>query len=207
MKKSDMKENMTSNETEAGPEAKNPEEQEAVNSETSAKGNNASERNMSSEEACKKENELLNDQLYRLAADFDNFRKRTARQIEDSKKAVLEGLLVELLEVSDNFERALKSARAAEDMDSVVNGIEQLSRQFSSILEKHGLEKIECERATEFDPYKHEAVHHVETSELPDNTVFEVYKSGYALNSKVIRPAMVVVARNSSPAGEDEQTE
>lgn len=178
MDKFKKKEEATSNEAEAGPESEPSE--------------------LSAEAVCREENEKLKDQLVYLAADFDNYKKRAARQMEDSRKAVLEGILLEMLEVSDNFDRALKSARNTEDMDSVINGIEQLSRQFTSLLEKHGLEKIECEKANEFDPHRHEAVQYVETTEIPDQTIFEVYKPGYSLNSKVIRPAMVTVARNES---------
>jgi|SRR5690606_24720462 len=162
----------------------------------------SSETEKSPEALCREENEILKDQLLRLAADFDNFRKRTARQIEENRKAVLEQVLLDFLEVTDNFDRALKSAKTAEDMSSIASGIEQLSKQFFSILEKYGLERIESEKSSEFDPHKHEAVQHVETSELPDNTIVEVYKAGYALNSKVIRPAMVSVARNPNETEE-----
>ncbi len=158
---------------------------------------------ISTETACLKENEMLKDQLLRLAADFDNFRKRTARQMEENRKAVLEQVLLDFVEVTDNFDRALKSARTAEDMNSIISGIEQLSRQFFSILQKYGIEKIESEKATEFDPHRHEAVQHIETSEVPDNTIVDVYKPGYALNSRVIRPAMVSVSRCPEEA-EDE---
>jgi molecular chaperone GrpE len=150
----------------------------------------------SAEAACREENEILKDQLFRLAADFENFRKRIVRQMEENRKSVIEQVLLDFVEVTDNFDRALKSARTAEDMHSIVNGIEQLSKQFFSILEKYGLERIECEKGGEFDPHKHEAVQHIETSEVPDNTVVEVYRPGYALDSKVVRPAMVSVARN-----------
>lgn len=152
------------------------------------------------EARCQEEKQVLMDNYYRLAADFDNFRKRTARQMEENRKAVLEQVLLDFLEVTDNFDRAIKSAKSAEDMSSIVSGIEQLSRQFFSILEKYGLEKIESEKASEFDPHRHEAVQHIETSKVPDNTIVEVYKTGYALNSKVIRPAMVSVARNPDEA-------
>jgi len=155
--------------------------------------NSGAEKN--TEAACREENEILRDQLFRLAADFDNFRKRTARQMEENRKSVLEQVLLDFVEVTDNFDRALKSARTAEDMNSIISGIEQLSKQFFSILEKYGLEKIECKESGEFDPHRHEAVQHIETSEVPDNTIVEVYKPGYTLNSKVIRPAMVSVAR------------
>ena len=158
------------------------------------------EAEKSTEAICREENQILKDQLFRLAADFDNFRKRTARQMEENRKAVLEQVLLDFVEVTDNFDRALKSAKTAEDMSSIVSGIEQLSRQFFSILEKYGLEKIKSEKASEFDPHRHEAVQHIETSEFPDNTIVEVYKSGYALNSKVIRPAVVSVARSPDEA-------
>ena len=160
----------------------------------------SSEAEKSPEALCREENQILKDQLFRLAADFDNFRKRTARQMEENRKAVLEQVLLDFLEVTDNFDRALKSAKTAEDMSSIVSGIEQLSRQFFSILEKYGLETIKSEKASEFDPHRHEAVQHIETSEVPDNTIVEVYKHGYSLNSKVIRPALVSVAKNPDEA-------
>jgi molecular chaperone GrpE len=148
-----------------------------------------------SEVAWRQENEILKDQLFRLAADFDNFRKRISRQMEENRKSVIEQLLLDLVEITDNFDRALKSAKTAVDMNSIISGIEQLSKQFVTILEKYGLERIECERSSEFDPHKHEAIQHVETSEVPANTVVEVHRHGYALDSKVIRPTMVSVAK------------
>lgn len=207
MKKSRKKENMDSkegNQTEA-------ESSKARNSEFSAEkaGDTtvspesepvSPEAGKSPEAACREENELLKDQLFRLAADFDNFRKRTARQMEENRKAVLEQVLLDFVEVTDNFDRALKSARTAEEMGSIISGIEQLSKQFFSILEKYGLERVKCEKAGEFDPHRHEAIQHIETSEVPDNTIVEVYKQGYALNEKIVRPALVSVARNPEEA-------
>ncbi|AKB11981.1 nucleotide exchange factor GrpE [Methanosarcina thermophila MST-A1] len=188
-------------EAQGGPEeAKETQAKEAQGSPEEASASSETEK--SPEELCREENEILKDQLLRLAADFDNFRKRTARQIEETRKAVLEQVLLDFLEVTDNFDRAIKSTKTAEDMSSIASGLEQLSKQFFSILEKYGIEKIESERASEFDPHKHEAVQHVETSELPDNTIVEVYKAGYALNSKVIRPAIVSVARNPNETKE-----
>ena len=148
-----------------------------------------------SEVACREENKILKDQLFRLAADFDNFRKRTSRQMEENRKSVIERLLLDFVEIKDNFDRALESAKTAADMNSIINGIEQLSKQFVTILGKYGLERIECEKSSEFDPHKHEAIQHVETSEVPCNTVVEVHRHGYALDSKVIRPTMVSVAK------------
>jgi molecular chaperone GrpE len=204
MKKSSKKENMHSKE-DSQMQAKNSGARNSGSSAEKADETTVSPENepvsagaeKSPEAACREENELLKDQLFRLAADFDNFRKRTTRQMEENRKAVLEQVLLDFVEVTDNFDRALKSARTAEDMGSIVSGIEQLSKQFFSILEKYGLERIKCEKAGEFDPHRHEAVQHIETSDVPDNTIVEVYKSGYSLNEKVVRPALVSVARSS----------
>lgn len=198
--------NTDSEDTQTG--AENPETQSSGSSAEKAneapgnpeEASASSEAEKSPEALCREENQILKDQLFRLAADFDNYKKRTARQMEENRKAVLEQVLLDFLEVTDNFDRALKSAKTAEDMNSIVSGIEQLSRQFFSILEKYGLEKIKSEKASEFDPHRHEAIQHIETSEVPDNTIVEVYKSGYSLNSKVIRPSLVSVARNPDEA-------
>ena len=203
MKKSSKKENMHSNE-DSQEQAENSGTRNSGSPAEKADETTASSENepvisgteKSPEAACREENKLLKDQLFRLAADFDNFRKRTARQMDENRTAVLEQVLLDFVEVTDNFDRALKSAQTAEDMGSIVSGIEQLSKQFFSILEKHGLERIKCEKAGEFDPHRHEAVQHIETSEVPDNSIVEVYKHGYSLNEKVVRPAMVSVAKS-----------
>jgi len=191
MKKSRKKENMDSKEEDQTKAGKADETTVSPENEPLSPG-----AEKSPEAACREENEILKDQLIRLAADFDNFRKRTARQMEENRKTVLEQVLLDFVEVTDNFDRALKSARTAEDMGSIISGIEQLSKQFFSIMEKYGLERIKCEKAGEFDPHRHEAIQHIETSEVPDNTIVDVYKHGYALNDKIVRPALVSVARN-----------
>jgi molecular chaperone GrpE len=139
----------------------------------------------------------LKEQLLRQRAEFDNFRKRSRREAEDFRKFAAEGIMFELLEVYDNFERALASCRKTDNLDDVIAGVEMVFRQFVSILEKEGLKKIECE-GREFDPAFHEATSHVETTEYPDNTVMEVCLPGYELHSKVIRPAVVTVSKNVS---------
>jgi len=202
MKKSSKKENMDSKENQAQAEsygAQNSKSSAGKADETTESPENepvSSGKEKSPETACREENKILKDQLFRLAADFDNYRKRTARQMEENRKAALEQVLLDFVEVTDNFDRALKSARTAEDMGSIISGIEQLSKQFFSILEKYGLERVKCEKAGEFDPHRHEAIQHIETSEVPDNTIVEVHKHGYALNEKVVRPALVSVAKN-----------
>ncbi|HJH29602.1 MAG TPA: nucleotide exchange factor GrpE [Methanosarcinaceae archaeon] len=136
----------------------------------------------------------LNDKLLRLGAEFDNFRKRSKREKEELRKYATENLMVEMLEVCDNFERALHSAKAADDSKSIVEGVEMVLKQFISILEKEGVKKIEC-KGEEFDPYLHEAMMHIVTIKHPDNTIIDIQKPGYMLHSKVIRPVMVTVAK------------
>ena len=110
------------------------------------------------------------------------------------------GRFLDFLDVTDNFDRAIKSTKTAEDMSSIASGLEQLSKQFSQSSKNMELRKSRV-KGQQFDPHKHEAVQHVETSELPDNTMVEVYKAGYAL-PKVIRPAIVSVARNPNETKE-----
>ncbi len=106
----------------------------------------SSEAEKSPEVRCQEEKQVLMDKYYRLAADFDNFRKRTARQMEENRKAALEQVLLDFLEVTDNFDRALKSAKTAEDMNSIVGGIEQLSRQFSQSSKNMGLRRLRVKK-------------------------------------------------------------
>ncbi len=136
----------------------------------------------------------LREKLLRLTAEFDNFRKRSVREREEYRKFAVEQIITELLEVYDNFERALASAKQTDNVESVVKGVDMVFRQFASILEKEGLQQIECHGA-EFDPHLHEAIMHVEHPEHKDNTILDVCKPGYYLHSKVIRPAMVTVSK------------
>ncbi|KXS40456.1 MAG: molecular chaperone GrpE, partial [Methanohalophilus sp. T328-1] len=97
----------------------------------------------------------LKEDLLRKRAEFDNFRKRTRKEQEEFRNFAVENLMMELLDVYDNFERAIESAHNTNDVDSVVEGVEMVFRQFVSILEKEGLKRIECE-GEEFDPSEHE---------------------------------------------------
>ncbi|MGP8321116.1 MAG: nucleotide exchange factor GrpE [Methanosarcinaceae archaeon] len=138
----------------------------------------------------------LNDKIMRLGAEFDNFRKRSNREKEELRKFATENIMVNMLEVCDNFERALDSAKVADkdNIESVVDGIEMVLKQFISILEKEGIKKIEC-KGEDFNPHLHEAMMHIETNEHPDNTIIDIHKPGYMLHSRVIRPVMVTIAK------------
>lgn len=133
----------------------------------------------------------LNERYLRLAADFDNFRKRTARQTEDIRKYALEKFAVELLGVVDNFERALKS-----DDSSLREGLESIQKQFSGILEKNGIKPLPCLHKA-FNPEEHEAVTCI-PSEHPEGTVVEEFVRGYCMHDRVIRHAKVAVSKGNN---------
>lgn len=139
----------------------------------------------------KRSSDELNDRYLRLAADFDNFRKRTARETEEVRKYALEKFAVELLDVVDNFERALKS-----DDASLREGLESIRKQFSGVLEKNGIKPITCLHQP-FNPKEHEAVTCI-PSEHPEGTVVEEFTRGYCMHDRVIRHAKVAVSKGNN---------
>lgn len=130
----------------------------------------------------------------RLQADFENLRRRTRQEKEDLSMVVAQNILLDLLPVVDNFERALGSA-VAQDAAQMLLGVEMIHRQFVQVLEKCGLTPVEALDQM-FDPQKHEAVMRVEDAEKTDGTVVEELQKGYAVRGKVIRPSMVKVVGN-----------
>lgn len=133
------------------------------------------------------------DRLLRLQADFDNYRKRIEREREEVYSYALEDIMIQLLPVIDNFERALDSFKAGNVDKKYVEGLEMVCRNFIETLSKNGLAEIEAINCT-FDPNFHHAVMQIEAEEEDENLVKEVFQKGYTLNSKVIRPCMVKVA-------------
>ena len=135
------------------------------------------------------------DQLLRMHAEFDNFKKRTAREYESLAKFANEKLINEILPVIDNFKRADNSADKVNNIKDIKNGIKLVLKQFKDILKQNGLEEI-ISRGAQFDPDKHEAVIQVETNKHPEDTVVEEVRTGYKLHGKVIRPSLVKVSKN-----------
>jgi molecular chaperone GrpE len=138
--------------------------------------------------------ETLRDQLVRNQAEFDNFRKRQRRDEQQRLELANQGLLEQLLPVLDNFGRAL--ANPGESVEGLLSGLQMIQNQFGEILRQNGLEKIEA-LGQPFDPNKHEAVSMEVSDSVPDGQVVEVFQDGYALKGRLIRPAMVKVARHS----------
>ena len=137
----------------------------------------------------------IRDQLLRTAADFDNFRKRARREAIEAERGGREGLLRELLPVFDNLERAVAHAESATDVQSLADGIRMVMRQFHDTLGRLGIERIDAEGAP-FDPAVMEAIQQLETADHAPGTVAAQVQTGYRMGDRLIRPAMVVVAKS-----------
>ncbi len=141
------------------------------------------------------ENEQLREALRRHKADFDNFRRRTLKEKEELRDAAKEALLGTLLPVLDNFDLALQSARTAQDADSVRQGVEMVAQQLMSTLQSEGLERVDL-LGQPFDPTLAEALTVEERDDVPDGQIIEVLRPAYRYKGRVIRPALVKVAKN-----------
>ena len=135
----------------------------------------------------------LNQQYVRLAADFDNYRKRQAQERESLVNYGTEAALTKLIEVLDNFERANKALENVEDPVKIKESFDLIQKQIYETLSKLGLEEIKA-IGEEFDPNFHEAVMQTPTSEHPEHTVIAELRKGYKMGDKVLRPTMVNVA-------------
>jgi molecular chaperone GrpE len=136
----------------------------------------------------------MKDALLRTAADFDNFRKRSRREIEDAKRNGREDLLRAILPVFDNLERAIQSAGRASDVKSVADGLAIVQRQFVDSLGREGIARVPTV-GHPFDPAVHEAIQQVETADHAPGTVLAEVQPGYTQGERLVRAAMVVVAK------------
>ena len=146
------------------------------------------------------ENAELKDRVLRAAAEMENLRNRTARDVRDAKTYAVTGFARDLLAVADNLNGALAAlpaeSRAAADSGVValVEGVELTERSLITALERHGVRKLEPE-GQKFDPNFHQAMFEVPNPDVPNNTVVQVVQDGYAIADRVLRPAMVGVAK------------
>ena len=132
----------------------------------------------------------LNDQFLRLAADFENFKRRTSKERESMVALANERFAIDLLEVVDNFDRALKS-----DDSHLREGLEQIRQLLNVLLQRHGIMPLDSLNKP-FNPMEHEAIAHVPSGE-PEGTVVDEVTKGYKMNEKVIRPAKVAVSKGN----------
>ncbi|HEV8523234.1 MAG TPA: nucleotide exchange factor GrpE [Terriglobales bacterium] len=137
------------------------------------------------------ERDVLYDRVARQQADFENYRKRLQKEQSEHREYALVDALKALLPILDSFDRALE-AHAGEEQ---FRGIELINRQFHDVLAKLGLRAIPA-TGEPFDPHLHQAIEVVETTEVPDNHIIEELQRGYKLKNRLLRPAMVRVARN-----------
>jgi molecular chaperone GrpE len=157
------------------------------------------------------ENAALKDQVLRRAADLENYRKRVAREREDTANYSNQTLLLDLVPVIDDFERAITSAESSKDFDALHDGVLLIERQMTAMLEKKwGLTRF-ASVGEPFDPHRHQAIAMEEKDDLESPTVIEEYQKGYLLRDRVLRPAAVKVAqpgtrRTQDSAANDKET-
>jgi molecular chaperone GrpE len=150
-----------------------------------------------------KENEELKDRALRVAAEMENLRRRTARDVHDARSYAIANFARDMLSVSDNLRRALEAvpedARKGADagFKALIEGVDITERAMLASLERHGVKKLYPE-GERFDPNFHQAMFEVSNPEVPANTVVQVVQPGYSIGERVLRPAMVGVAKGGS---------
>ena len=149
--------------------------------------------------AMQAENDELKDQVLRLAAEMENLRRRTARDVADARAYSVANFARDMLQVSDNLNRALQAIpEGAREKDTGLNalaeGVEMTERAMMAALERNGVKKIEPE-GQKFDPNFHQAMFEIPNTEVPNNTVQQVVQAGYVIGDRVLRPAMVGVSK------------
>jgi molecular chaperone GrpE len=149
------------------------------------------------------ERDRFKDQLLRTAADFDNFRKRAKRDVDEARQRGKDDVVRDLLPVFDNLERAVQTAEGASDLRSVIEGVRMVLKLFEDTAERTGLERVKS-LGERFDPAVHEAIQQQETDAQPPGTIIAEITPGYRFGQRLLRPALVVVARKpSEPKPED----
>lgn len=146
------------------------------------------------------------DHLQRLQAEFDNYKKRVDREKAELIEYASAELVSELIDIMENLERGVASAKGSDDIDSIVKGMEMVSTQLKDILGSRGLKPIEAV-GKKFDPHYHEAMMMTPTDEYPYNTVIEEFQQGYMIKDKVIRYSKVRVSVNENNSNNSDNSE
>jgi len=134
------------------------------------------------------------DRLLRLQADFDNYKKRLERERVEFIRFANEEIIAEILQILDDFERAVEAGKVKHDFDVLYKGIEMIHNDFKEFLKQKGLKEIEA-KGKPFNPNEHEAMMQEETDKHPEDSIVEEFQKGYTLNGRVIRPSKVKVAK------------
>jgi len=161
-------------------------------------------------EVLKAENADLRDKYLRLAAEMDNLRRRTERDVKDAKSYSVAGFARDMLAVSDNLRRALEAIPAEAlaaggdaGLKALADGVEMTERSMLSALERHGVRKLDP-IGEKFDPHFHQAMFEVPNPDVASNTVVQVVQDGYVIGERVLRPAMVGVSKGGPKASAGE---
>jgi molecular chaperone GrpE len=160
-------------------------------------------------EAMAAENAELKDRMLRLAADMENLRRRTQREVADAKTYSVANFARDMLGVSDNLRRAIeavsdeKRESGSEEFKSLLEGVEITEKSMLSMMERHGVQKLEPE-GEKFDPNFHQAMFEIPNTEVPNNTVLQIVQAGYQIGGRVLRPAMVGVSKGGPKAPVEE---
>ncbi len=155
--------------------------------------------------AAREENARLKDQLLRAAADMENLRKRTRREMDDARSYAIAGFARDMLNAADNLSRALNAIsedfrnNADSQTRSLIEGIEMTDREMHRLMEKNGVRPIIAE-GEKFNPHKHQAMFEVDNPEVPAGIVVQVVQGGFEIGDRVLRPAMVGVSRGGPRA-------
>ncbi len=135
------------------------------------------------------------ERMLRISADFENYKKRSAREMDSFRKFANESILKDLLPVVDNLERAISSSAAAQGAEQcITEGVDLTLKEILRVLVRYGVNPVEAQ-GKPFDPSIHEAVMQQESEEVPENTVLTEFQRGYTLHERILRPAMVVVSK------------
>ena len=151
----------------------------------------------SQEKQAQEELQIYQDKYIRLAAEFENYKRRAQRDQSDAIRYANESLLKNLLSTLDNLERAIQCGKDAGASGSLLEGVELTHKQFLETIEKLGLRQVSSAGSL-FDPNMHQAVAQVESETVAPNTVVEEFQKGYFLHDRILRPAMVTVAKELS---------
>ncbi len=184
----------------------NGEEEEVIFPEDEANeaGDAEAEEKPTELEAARAERDRMREQLLRIAADFDNFRKRSRKELEEVRRRSIEDTLREVLPIVDNLERAADAMTDATEVSAVVDGVHMVLRGFEEIANRLGLKRVPGVGQL-FDPTCHDAMQQEETDAHAPGTIVAEVVPGYYLGERLLRPAMVVVAKPPSPA--DDRTD
>ena len=194
--------------TSASPNATAPQPEEPV----SPQGAAAAEPDLVA--AAAQEAAALKDKLLRALAEMENLRKRTEREVADSRAYAITAFARDILNVADNMHRALGALdvelrkQADSSLKALLDGVELTERELLNVLDKHGVKKLEP-LGQKFDPNLHQAMYEVPDPAVPAGTIVQVVQAGYTIGDRVLRPALVAIAKGASktePPGQGETT-